>query len=45
MALYADTMPLKDARVKRINEILHSIRCIKLFVWERAFLKRCASAS
>jgi ABC-type multidrug transport system fused ATPase/permease subunit len=39
MQLYAAQAPVKDARVKRINEILQSIRVIKLFVWESNFLR------
>lgn len=33
-------MKLKDHRIKMMNEILNGIKVIKLYAWEKAFIRR-----
>lgn len=33
-------MKLKDHRIKIMNEVLNGIKVIKLYAWEKAFIRR-----
>jgi hypothetical protein len=33
-------MTLKDQRIKMMNEVLNGIKVLKLYAWEKAFIRR-----